>query len=889
MTYDWGARALLGPLSPGPWLHTHFSVHSFLRECDFSLARLPDAASGAWSALAVCVLCLFLDHSQRTILVQPAAWPFTSEGARPLGMARRLRLRWTERPGGTRSAALQAWAAWAFEACSEIIAWRAVQQGLGLALLLVFVLGLLAPSARVASIHMSLQETCLAPALVDDREPHVPRPPPSPPLAGGSATLAPQLLGILPTRSDAWLLPDWLYRHAPLFERLVVVDGSRSPSAQNLTRTLCAQYAPRVVYLQYSDAAGEAAGGHTGRRRLDRASGLASGGVLASGVLGEGRQGAAGRRRRLSSLGSSSRAGSATTSGTGSGAASGGDERWGASASVLRQASAALDGALSPGRWLFLARADEFYIQDPRRFAAHLDARQPRADAAAVGFVLAAPTPAEAAGLRRRRWHPRPPAEATQGEAPRLEAQHGDAAHGEEPHGEQPEVLAPRGAPQVSNGRVAAAALELFRTVGGGGAGRGRAQAQGGSVRAVGRGGGAAAAAAGARGALRSASSHRAPDAARPSSQVSLHKGPARPPVSSHTGPPPSRHSRAPGSRTSPRGIGARLNELIGVESLPLGIGAEPFPLSIAAAEPPSLAIDAKSAPPGIGAEPSAPFHVIAALRHADSIPQGGREERLFRWREGLVWGSGSSGNGSGGSGVVGGSGGGGSGGGVGIGSSRGGIAGGDGDGGSAVGGLFAPPWRLPIHFPGRVSPRGAGLRQPLFAVRFYAHSLVDLSSVTAGGGNGGGGGAGGIGGGGAGTGDGGSGGSGGGGGGGGSGANTGGVSGGNGGGGGLPERRCGGVGMGRPRCLAPDRSTADISAGVAAGHPPGFRLAGMRAAPRDGEYYTGTGHRAVCLEAALAAQVCTDAIGTPRAGPAACVVGWEPAARFSERAFLTH
>lgn len=759
-------------------------------------------------------------------------------------MARRVRLRWTERPGGTRAAALRAWAAWAAEAWNEIIAWRAVQQGIGLALLLVLVLGSLAPSARIASIHMSLEETCLAPISVDAKGnpfPPPPPPPPAPPPPGASATLAPQLLGILPTRTDTWLLPDWLYRHSPLFERLVVVDGSRSLAAQNLTRRLCAPYAPRVIYLQYSysQAAEEAPSGHARRRRLGGEPGPAAGGLPAGReLLAGGISGADGVRRRLS--GSVSRAGpaGATADHAGGGARGGGDrggdrwgDRWGAGGAVFRQASAALGGSLSAGRWVLQAWPDEFYIQDPRLAAAHVDAHLPWADAVAMGFVVAAPTPAEAAGLRRRRWHPRAPAQ--------------------EPHGAGGRGVAARG---------------LFWA---GGAARTQAK----SGRAAGRGeaGGAAGAGAGGAGAAGEGGGTRG--APPPPPPVSLHSGPPTPKLRTFAG-------RVPplgigvglsepfgiGAESSPLGLGAATPPFgIGAESPPIGIGAERSPvgaLSLAldiGADSPLLGMGVVPPPRGIGAEPSEPLYVIAALRHADSIPQGEREERLFRWGEGSAWGGGGEGggsvmaSGSGGGGGASNGGGGGSARGGGVPNGGGGSTGGGGATNSvssgAVGGgngAIQLSGRWPIHSSGKTWPRGARMQPPIFAVRFRAQSLdVNLSSVPgdAGGGFGGGGGIG--------------------------------VR--------QAERWCGGMGMGRPRCSAPDRPGGESSG--AAG--PGFHLAGVRATPRAGDYYTATGHRAVCLEAELAARVCSDAAGAPRAPPAACVVGWEPAARFEERAFL--
>ena len=59
----------------------------------------------------------------------------------------------------------------------------------------------------------------------------------------------PQLLGILASLGDTWMVADWLWRHAALFERLVVVDGS-SGSRHAMVQELCAQYANIVVLKQ---------------------------------------------------------------------------------------------------------------------------------------------------------------------------------------------------------------------------------------------------------------------------------------------------------------------------------------------------------------------------------------------------------------------------------------------------------------------------------------------------------------------------------------------------------------------------------------------------------------------------------------------------------------
>ena len=59
----------------------------------------------------------------------------------------------------------------------------------------------------------------------------------------------PQLLGIMASLHDTWMLSDWLHRHHAMFERLVLVDASVRPGAKRYTRDLCAEYAPVCVHM----------------------------------------------------------------------------------------------------------------------------------------------------------------------------------------------------------------------------------------------------------------------------------------------------------------------------------------------------------------------------------------------------------------------------------------------------------------------------------------------------------------------------------------------------------------------------------------------------------------------------------------------------------------
>ena len=143
----------------------------------------------------------------------------------------------------------------------------------------------------------------------------------------------PSLFGLMPARGSRWVIKSYLYRHAPMFELLIVLDGSpRNSIDAQWTLRQCALY-NNVRYAHEEDA------NLTKVRPTDQTTRSAA-------------------------------------------------------TRVLLQALAITESELE-GRWLFLAHPDEFFVQDLRDLVAGIEQRDSFATIVLFDILYAMPTRGE--------------------------------------------------------------------------------------------------------------------------------------------------------------------------------------------------------------------------------------------------------------------------------------------------------------------------------------------------------------------------------------------------------------------------------------------------------------------------------------------------------------
>lgn len=149
------------------------------------------------------------------------------------------------------------------------------------------------------------------------------------------------ILGIMVSRSSRWIIRSWLRRHAAMFERLAVLDGSPAGSIDAVWMLeQCSLYANVVCQLESQASIGAPATDQTARRAAMK--------LLARP----------------------------------------GDTR-------------SLDAQLE-GRWILNAHPDEFFLQDIRQLAAQVSMRDPRATCVLFGAAYVLPTRDEFESIAKR-------------------------------------------------------------------------------------------------------------------------------------------------------------------------------------------------------------------------------------------------------------------------------------------------------------------------------------------------------------------------------------------------------------------------------------------------------------------------------------------------------
>ena len=142
----------------------------------------------------------------------------------------------------------------------------------------------------------------------------------------------PNILGLMVTRGSRWVIRSFLSRHAPMFELLAVLDGSPPGSSDaSWTAVQCKMYS-NVIYSLERDV-------NITTPPTDQTARAAATRLLLRGL--------------------------------------GGDETH------------------LHGRWIFLAHADEFYVQDVRDVVARVALRDPLASIILFDILYAMPTPEE--------------------------------------------------------------------------------------------------------------------------------------------------------------------------------------------------------------------------------------------------------------------------------------------------------------------------------------------------------------------------------------------------------------------------------------------------------------------------------------------------------------
>lgn len=152
-----------------------------------------------------------------------------------------------------------------------------------------------------------------------------------------------RMLGLMVTRGGRWVIHDWLRRHAALFEKLAVLDGSAAGSIDaDWTRRQCALYT-NIVYALESNISSTPLTDQTARH-------------LAMQLL-------------------------------------------------VRPGGGSADEQLI-GKWVLNCHPDEYFVQDPREIIATVAMRDPRATCVLFGAAYVLPTRAEFEAIAMRHSDP---------------------------------------------------------------------------------------------------------------------------------------------------------------------------------------------------------------------------------------------------------------------------------------------------------------------------------------------------------------------------------------------------------------------------------------------------------------------------------------------------